>query len=151
MRLENTKMLGADYYKNMPLDEITIAEALKEGGYTTGFFGKWHCCWEEKYYPQHQGFDVNMGGNNMGNPGNYFYPYDGKWRMTKDHPWVEWNTLPDGKPGEYLTDRLTDEAEKFIDQNENKPFYLNLSHYAVHTPLQAEDIKIDNGIVGRNA
>ena len=141
-----TPLLEPDYCKNMPLEEVTIAEVLKSAGYQTGFLGKWHCCWDKEYFPQYQGFDINIGGNGMGNPGNYFYPYDGKWRMTKNDPWINWNTLPDGKPGEYLTDRLTDEAEKFLESHKDKPFYLNLSHYAVHTPIQAKEeitIKFD--------
>jgi len=133
-----TRLLDADYCKNLPLEEVTIAEALKAGGYRTGFIGKWHCCWDEKYFPEHQGFDVNVGGNGMGNPGNYFYPYNGQWRMTQDDPLISWNTLPDGKKGEYLTDRLGEEAVKFIEANKDMPFYLNLSHYAVHTPIQAK-------------
>lgn len=79
----------------------------------------------------------------MGNPGNYFYPYNGSWRMTKKHPFTRWNTLPDGKPGEYLTDRLTDEALSFIDEYKKRPFFLYLSHYAVHTPLQAHGELVD--------
>lgn len=138
-----TPLLDADYCKNLPLEEVTMAEALKEHGYATGFLGKWHCCWDKAYYPEHQGFDINLGGNNMGNPGDYFHPYYGQWRMTKDHPWTKWNALPDGKPGEYLTDRLTDEAVQFIERHRERPFYLNLSHYAVHTPIQAKQDKVD--------
>lgn len=134
-----TPLKGADYVKNLPLEEITIAEALKKAGYTTASMGKWHVCWEKEFFPEHQGFDINVGGNGMGYCGNYFYPYHGKWRMTKNHPWVEWNTLPNGKPGEYLTDRLTEEALNFIEQNKDRPFFLYLSHYAVHTPIQAKE------------
>ena len=123
--------------KNLPLEEFTVAEALKAGGYTTATMGKWHVCWDRDFYPAHQGFDLNVGGNNMGNPGNYFFPYNGKWRMTRKHPYTHWNTLPNGKPGEYLTDRLTVEAEQFIEQNKKRPFFLYLSYYSVHTPLQA--------------
>ena len=135
---EPLPMIEATYRKNLPLEEITIAESLKEAGYATAFMGKWHVCWENKFYPEHQGFDLNIGGNNMGNPGNYFHPYDGQWRMTPRHPITRWNTLPDGKPGEYLTDRLTNEAVAFIEKNKSRPFFLYLSHYAVHTPLQAK-------------
>ena len=131
-------LLPAIYTKNLPLEEVTIAEALKDGGYVSAAMGKWHVCWDKGFYPEDQGFDLNVGGNNMGNPGNYFYPYQGSWRMTPKHPRVRWNTLPDGKPGEYLTDRLTDEAIRFIDKNKQRPFFLYLSHYAVHTPLQAK-------------
>ena len=136
---EPLPLIEAVYRKNLPLEEVTIAEALKPGGYVCAFMGKWHVCWEKDFYPKAQGFDLNVGGNNMGNPGNYFYPYNGAWRMTKKHPMTRWNTLPDGKKGEYLTDRLTDEAIDFIDKNKASPFFLNLSHYAVHTPLQAPE------------
>ena len=131
-------LLPAIYKKNLPLEEVTIAEALQEAGYATASMGKWHVCWDKAFYPQKQGFDLNVGGNNMGNPGEYFYPYQGAWRMTKKHPLTRWNTLPDGQAGEYLTDRLTDEALTFIEKNKDRPFFLYLSHYAVHTPLQAQ-------------
>jgi arylsulfatase A-like enzyme len=131
-------LIEAIYKKNLPLEEVTIAEALKAGGYVSAAMGKWHVCWDREFYPEHQGFDLNVGGNNMGNPGHYFFPYAGQWRMTPRHPYTRWNTLPDGAPGEYLTDRLTDEAVKFIEQNQKRPFFLYLSHYAVHTPLQAK-------------
>lgn len=139
MRLENTKMLGANYVKNLPLEEVTIAEALKEAGYKTAAIGKWHMSWEEWGYPENQGFDINIGGNNMGNPGDYFCPYYGKWRMTKEHPYTEWNVVEKCEEGEYLTDRLTDETIKFIEENKEGPFFAYLQHYAVHTPLQAKD------------
>ena len=131
-------LIPANYTKNLPLEEVTIAEALKDAGYVSASIGKWHVCWDKGFYPEDQGFDLNVGGNNMGNPGDYFYPYQGAWRMTPEHPLIRWNALPDGKPGEYLTDRLTDEAIAFIDKNRNRPFFLYLSHYAVHTPLQAK-------------
>ncbi len=136
-------VIEAVYKKNLPLEELTIAEALKDGGYVSASMGKWHVCWDKEFYPKNQGFDINVGGNNMGNPGNYFYPYNGSWRMTKKHPFTRWNTLPDGKPGEYLTDRLTDEALSFIDEYKKRPFFLYLSHYAVHTPLQAHGELVD--------
>ena len=131
-------LIEATYTKNLPLEEVTIAEALKDAGYVSASIGKWHVCWDKGFYPEDQGFDLNVGGNNMGNPGNYFYPYQGAWRMTAKHPLTRWNTLPDGKPGEYLTDRLTDEAIAMIDKNRDRPFFLYLSHYAVHSPLQAK-------------
>ena len=131
-------LIPANYTKNLPLEEVTIAEALKHAGYVSASIGKWHVCWDKGFYPEDQGFDLNVGGNNMGNPGNYFYPYQGIWRMTPKHPLIRWNALPDGRPGEYLTDRLTDEAVAFINKNKNRSFFLYLSHYAVHTPLQAK-------------
>ena len=135
-------LIPADYVKNLPLEEVTIAEALKPAGYVSASVGKWHVCWDEAYYPEAQGFDVNIAGNNMGNPGTYFYPYKGKWRMTENHPWVRWQLFADGHEGEYLTDRLTDEAIRFIEANRDRPFFLYLSHYAVHTPVQAKEAVI---------
>lgn len=144
LRLEGPlPLIPADYRKNLSLEEVTIAEALKPAGYATAHIGKWHACWDKAYYPEHQGFDVNIGGNNMGNPGTYFHPYRGRWRMTPQHPWVEWQTVSGGKRGEYLTDRLTDEALEFIDQHADEPFFLHLAHYAVHTPLEAPKPLID--------
>jgi arylsulfatase A-like enzyme len=108
----------------LPLEETTIAEALKEAGYTTGFIGKWHLGAKE-YFPDKQGFDVNIAGCDKGHPPSYFSPY-------------KIPTLSDGPKGEYLTDRLTDEALKFIEESKEKPFLLYLSHYAVHNPQQAK-------------
>jgi len=122
------KLKHAQHVDQMPLEEVTIAEALKEAGYATASIGKWHLG-EKDYYPEHQGFDINVAGNHSGFPPSYFNPY--KWK----HYSLD---LPGGKEGEYLTDRLTDEAVEFIDKNKDKPFFLYLSHYAVHTPLQAK-------------
>ncbi|MBM3862244.1 MAG: sulfatase [Verrucomicrobia bacterium] len=138
-------LLPPAYCKNMPLEEVTLAEALKAGGYTCASVGKWHVCWDKEFFPEHQGFDLNVAGNGMGNPGNYFFPYDGEWRMTPKHPKVRWRTIDGGHPGEYLTDRLTDEAIRFMKDCHGKqqPFFLSLSHYAVHTPLQAKNDLIE--------
>jgi arylsulfatase A-like enzyme len=109
----------------LPLEEITVAEALKAGGYKTAFFGKWHLGDAPEHWPEHQGFDLNLGGCGKGTPPSYFSPY-------------QLPNLPDGPDGEYLTDRLTSEAIRFIEQNRDKPFLVYLSHYAVHNPLQAK-------------
>ncbi|MCB1124400.1 MAG: sulfatase-like hydrolase/transferase, partial [Verrucomicrobiae bacterium] len=93
LRRKETRYKDADYVKNMPLEEFTIAEAFKEAGYTTGFIGKWHCNWDEEYLPQYQGFDINIGGDWMGNPGDYFFPYKGEWRMTPEHPYRKWQVV----------------------------------------------------------
>ena len=119
------KLIGAPYIEQLPLQEVTLAEAFKEAGYATCFIGKWHLG-GEPFYPEHQGFDVNVAGNRTGHPaGGYFSPYKNP-------------QLPDGPQGEYLTDRLTGEALKFLDASRDKPFLLYLSHYAVHTPIQAK-------------
>lgn len=136
---KGTPLKDADYTMNMPLEEVTIAEALKDAGYATASIGKWHVCEDSAYFPEYQGFDVNIGGSGRGHSANYFYPYDGRWRMAEGYPWIEWNTLPNGEPGEYLTDRLTEEALNFMENNKNSPFFLYLSHYAVHTPIQAKE------------
>ena len=109
---------------HLPLEEVTLAQALREGGYRTGFIGKWHLGGPD-YFPEKQGFDLNVAGCTRGSPPSYFSPY----RIP---------TLPDGPKGEYLTDRLTDEALKFIEGAKAKPFLLYLSHYAVHIPQQAK-------------
>jgi len=123
------KLRSAEYFHYMKLDEVTLAEALQEGGYRTCFVGKWHLG-DKPYYPEKQGFDVNIAGDSSGAPPTYFYPYQRGNRSLSG--------LEEGKPGEYLTDRLTDEALKLIEQNKNRPFLLYLSHYAVHIPLEAK-------------
>ncbi|UCG88971.1 MAG: sulfatase [Gemmatimonadota bacterium] len=126
------KLLPADYLRQLPLEEVTIAEAFKEAGYATAYVGKWHLG-EEPYLPESQGFDVNIAGHGAGQPGSYFYPY-----VNERLPWSNVPGLEGGEQGEYLTDRLTDEALSFIADNRDRPFFLVLSHYAVHTPLQAK-------------
>ena len=79
----------------------------------------------------------NIAGNAHGAPGSYFFPYQGNWSIPTTPHRAKWDVLPHGKPSEYLTDRLTDEAVKHIDSSDGRPFFLYLSHYGVHTPLQA--------------
>jgi len=116
--------------QQLPLEEVTIAEALKAAGYVTASIGKWHLG-GQSYLPENQGFDLNIAGSDMGFPPSYFYPYRNKNNLALDK-------IPGGKEGEYLTDRLTDEALKFIEANKDKPFFVHLSHYAVHVPLQSK-------------
>jgi arylsulfatase A len=115
------KLKIPDWRMQVPLEEQTIAELLKARGYATGLFGKWHLG-NEAFYPEHQGFDVNVGGCDMGAPRNYFPPYGIP-------------TIKDEQPGEFLTDRLTREAVAFIEANRERPFFAYIPHYAVHTPL----------------
>jgi len=109
----------------LPLEEVTIAEALKDAGYQTAFIGKWHLGATTNCYPEHQGFDLNLGGFFGGMTPSYFSPYGIP-------------TLADGPKGENLNERLADEAGKFMEQSKDKPFLLYIAHYAVHTPLQAK-------------
>ena len=103
--------------QQLPLEEMTLAEALKPLGYTSASIGKWHLG-GEAYFPEKHGFDVNIGGNDTGSPPSYFSPY-------KNKNGVGVPGLDGGKEGEYLTDRLTAEAEKFI-ENEPGPAVLPL-------------------------
>jgi arylsulfatase A-like enzyme len=117
------RLLDAPYVKQLPLSETSLATALRDGGYQTWHVGKWHLG-EADYYPEKHGFDVNIGGCFMGMP---YYGYFSPWKIP---------TLPDGPEGEYLTDHLTDEAIKLIRERGERPFFLNLWHYAVHIPTQ---------------
>lgn len=109
----------------LPLEVRTLAEVLKSAGYACGHVGKWHLG-ERPYYPEHQGFDLNFGGYREGWTRSHFYPY-------------HIPNITQGVKGEYLADRLTDEAIKFIEAHRDGPFYLQLWHYAVHTPIQAKE------------
>jgi arylsulfatase A-like enzyme len=115
--------------QELPLEEVTIAEALKAAGYTTGHIGKWHLG-GEGFGPKEQGFDVNIGGDHTGTARSYFAPFRNKQGAMPG--------LENAPEGEYLTDRLAAEAEKFIEQNKDRPFFLYLPHYAPHTPLRAK-------------
>jgi len=111
-------------------DEVTLAEALKAVGYTTCHVGKWHLGYEP-WWPDKQGFDTNIGGDEYGSPPSYFDPYRNKNRASIP-------TLPPRRPGEYLTDREAGEAAAFIRRHKDQPFFLYMAHYAVHTPIQAK-------------
>ncbi|GAG32531.1 unnamed protein product, partial [marine sediment metagenome] len=115
----------------MDLEELTLAEVLKETGYVTCHIGKWHLG-PKNWFPEKQGFDYNYGGADMGQPPSYFDPY----YSDEKRPGIP--TLPSRKEGEYLTDRETDEAVRFIKEHKDTTFFLNLWHYAVHTPIQAK-------------
>ncbi len=123
------KLLEVPYVDHLPLTEKSLARTLREAGYATWHVGKWHLGEDTSLIARH-GFDVNVGGCGWGLPKNgYFSP----WGIP---------TLADGPQGEYLTDRLTDEAIRLIRQNDGQPFFLNLWYYAVHTPIQAKADKI---------
>lgn len=137
-KADNTKLQIPQWTMYLPQEEVTLAEIFRDAGYRTGHFGKWHLGKDEKYWPENQGFEVNVGGWAKGSPNRdkaenysgYFSPY-GNPRLT------------DGKDGEYLTERLTNEACSFIERYQKESFFLNFWLYNVHTPLQAEKEKID--------
>jgi arylsulfatase A-like enzyme len=133
-----SKLLSGRFLRALPVEELTLAEAFRSHGYRTASIGKWHLGSEPFSLPEHHGFDVNIGGNAHGAPGDFFYPYQGDWLIPGTQLRAKWNVLPDGKQDEYLTDRLTQEAVSFITQNKDNPFFLYFPHYGVHTPLQAK-------------
>jgi len=137
---KNRKLLEAPSIWNLPHSEVTIAKHLQDAGYLTALVGKWHLG-EWQYYPETHGFDVNIGGTNWGAPETFWWPYRGAGYYGNEYRYIP--HLEFGKPGEYLTDRLTDEAIKVIDQAGDKPFFVYLAHHAVHTPIEAkaDDIK----------
>lgn len=121
---DNPKLLVPDWQKFLPLEEVTLAEVFRHAGYATASIGKWHLG-TEPYYPEKQGFDLNIAGTDKPQPPSYFAP----WKIP---------TLAEGMPGDYLTDRLGAEAVKFIEQSAGRPFFLYLPHFAVHTPIQGQ-------------
>lgn len=128
----DTQLLPANYLDRLPLEETTLAEALHANKYATFFAGKWHLGSQDKYWPEYQGFDVNVGGWLQGGPfggKQYFPPYHNP-------------RLPDGPPGEHLPDRLATETVRFIESHRHEPFLAYLSFYSVHVPLNArEDLR----------
>ncbi len=154
----NTTLNIPEWTKVLLHEEVTLAEMLKPHGYQTAHIGKWHLCKRENspkgthrpyiadtdFYPQSQGFDINVAGNENGAPPSYFWPYGrGKTlELQKDNS--IYDTLPNESPdrnreGEYLTDRLTDEAISVLGEFDKKdePFFLYFAYYNVHTPIQA--------------
>jgi len=115
------KLKVPDWTMHLPTETHSLAEAFKAAGYTTASVGKWHLGGPDSY-PEKHGFDVNIGGTDKGSPPGYFAP-------------EKIPTLQNGKPGEFLPDRLTTEAVSFITTNKDKPFFLYFPHYAVHTPI----------------
>jgi arylsulfatase A-like enzyme len=126
------RLVDVLYLKQLPTAEYTIAQALRDGGYATFHVGKWHLG-DEGHLPQDHGFETNIGGCHAGSPGSggYFSP----WSI----PALAGLELPDGI---YLTDYLTDQAIKLIGERDERPFFLNLWYYSVHTPVQAKPEKI---------
>ncbi|MEX1223681.1 MAG: sulfatase, partial [Pirellulales bacterium] len=119
----------------LPLKSVTIAERLKQSGYTTGFFGKWHLSGDNDlkstdagraFWPEHQGFDINIGGCGLGGPPTFFDPY----KIPAIEP---------RKQGEYLTERLADETIRFMQENHRQPMFVCLWWYNVHYPFEAPE------------
>lgn len=119
------KLLEAPTPLHLDRNAPTIAERLKKAGYRTAAIGKWHLG-GEGFLPEDFGFDVNIAGDNHGNPKSYFGPYD-------------FHNLTGYTKQDYLTDVLTDKMDAFVQEASGKgPFFLYMAEYAVHMPLQAK-------------
>lgn len=131
-RAKNPRFQHVDDLAQLPHAETTVAEVLRESGYATFFAGKWHLG-GEGFLPTDQGFDINIGGFHVGSPpGGYYSP----WK----NPYLESRA-----PGEYLTERLTEESISFLQQrDQDRPFLLYLSYYNVHTPIQPYKKRVDH-------
>lgn len=129
---KKNKLLHPMDRDNLALKEVTIAEELKSYGYQTFFAGKWHLG-NQGHWPTDQGFDINIGGHHRGSPpGGYYAPWNNPVLEAK-------------KKVEYLTERLTEESTRFLEnRNTDKPFLLYLSYYNIHTPIQAYKKHIDH-------
>ena len=127
-------LLNAISQPNLPHEEVTLAERFRQAGYYTAHIGKWHLG-TAAHYPETQGFDLNVGGTFWGAPSTFHFPFSGPW--SKSNP--EFRYVPGlapGKPGDYLTDRLTDEAIGVIEKVRDRPFFLSLWYHTVHSPIE---------------
>lgn len=135
-RLPGSSLQAAEWSTFLPLEKTTIAEHLRAAGYATGFVGKWHLSHrrgrdergklEPRLRPEHQGFDVNVGGCSYGGPPSYFAPYKNP-------------AMVDGPDGEYLPDRHARDCIDFVRKHREEPFFLCWWNYSVHYPFQAPD------------
>ena len=125
---------------DLPASEVTLAEVLKGAGYLTFHVGKWHLG-DAAHSPETQGFDLNIGGTHWGAPATYFYPFRGPSGSSGEFRYVP-GLL--GKPGDYLTDRLTDEALKLMDHAGDRPFFLNLCFHCPHTPIEGKQKLVEH-------
>ena len=128
-RFHHTKVIQPSARLALPLEEVTIAELLHGQGYRTACIGKWHLG-AQGFLPADQGFDVSLAGDEAGSTNSFSYP---AWRK---------KVTLEGKPGDYLTDRLTTLATDFIHANKERPFFLYLPHFAVHTPIEGKPEKV---------
>lgn len=151
---EQYKLMPPDWTQRLEKKYTTIAETLDAEGYKTAHLGKWHLTPSlqsdgisrqdvRKYFPKQHGFDVNVAGNQWGKPGSYYWPYrrgGGGPMQTRvaNFPPMEKHQ------GEYLTYMLTDEAVGLLQQWQDEPFFMYMSHYAVHTPIQGPgELKVE--------
>jgi arylsulfatase A-like enzyme len=138
---QNAKLQIPAWTPYLTRETQTIATALKPANYVSALIGKWHLGgsrdWgappeAEDSLPERRGFDVNIAGSHYGQPPDYFFPYE---RKAANGITYRFPNYSGGREDDYLTDRLTDEAERFIEKNKDRPFFLYLAHYAVHTSI----------------
>ncbi|WDI41532.1 sulfatase [Bremerella sp. P1] len=129
----NRKFIYASSQNYLDLDLPTLAEVLQKAGYRTGHFGKWHLGLSQEHWPDKHGFDIAFHAQPSPGPPSYFSPY-GVHKDGSPSGRHHVGTITDGPDGEYITDRLTDEAIKFVEANKDRPFFLNFWHYGVHGP-----------------
>lgn len=126
------QLLPPEYVRKLPADEVTLPEALREGGYKTFFAGKWHLG-DSTSWPEDHGFDINKGGWDAGSPGGGYFS-----------PFINPN-LEHKKDGENLSMRLASETVEFLRKSDPKvtgqPFFAYLAFYAVHGPIQTTQEK----------
>jgi arylsulfatase A-like enzyme len=120
----NRPVLTPESKNYLDTAEYTLAEALHDAGWKTGHVGKWHLGLSEPHWPEKHGFDHAVHAHPDPGPPSYFSPYGFRGHQS----------YKDGPPGEYITDRLTDEAIGFMEANRASPFYLQLWHHGVHGP-----------------
>jgi arylsulfatase A-like enzyme len=126
----DAKLRVPDWTKYLAHEQVTLAEALKPAGYHTIHIGKWHLG-PQGYWPTDQGFNLNIAGYDAGHPPSYYWPY----RRSKG-PGIPTLKLTEETKGQYLTDRLAYEAARAIHAAADRPFFLYLPTYQVHTPIQ---------------
>jgi len=135
---EGATLRAAEMFNHLALDYVTIAERLKTAGYANAFIGKWHLSGtndemataEPGRRPEFQGFDLNVGGVSYGGPPSYFDPYGNP-------------AIADRREGEYLTNRLADEAIAFMREKRDQPFFVAFWPYTVHWPMEAPQALVD--------
>lgn len=129
-KAKSRKLIPIKNSKTIPQESTTLAKMLNGGGYRTASIGKWHISKD----PLKFGVMHNIAGSEIGHPvaklGGYHSPFN-------------YVNCVNEEEGEYLTDRLTDEAVKFIETDSEQPFFLYLPYYTVHTPLQAKADKLE--------
>lgn len=147
----NRKLLQPICNDSLSHEEVSIAELFKEAGYYNVHLGKWHVGTAEGY-PQVHGFHQNIGGTLWGAPQTFWFPYNGAgyfsgWRYVPD--------LEPGRPGDYLTDALTDKAIALMKERSatKEPFFINLWYHTVHTPIEGKPDLVthyENKITGKS-